>query len=40
VQAKQLVDKNDESGQQYRAYGKENWDFAENDLMRSLLASI
>jgi nuclear transport factor 2 (NTF2) superfamily protein len=30
----------DESGQWFRAYGNENWEFAENGLMRRRLASI
>ncbi len=30
----------DDSGQWYRAYGNENWEFAEDGLMRQRLASI
>lgn len=30
----------DESGQWYRAYGNENWEFAENGLMQKRFASI
>ncbi|MBV7536634.1 nuclear transport factor 2 family protein [Duganella sp. sic0402] len=30
----------DDSGQWYRAYGNENWEFAEDGLMRHRLASI
>jgi nuclear transport factor 2 (NTF2) superfamily protein len=30
----------DDSGQWFRAYGNENWDFAEDGLMRRRLASI
>ena len=30
----------DDSGQWYRAYGNENWEFAEDGLMRRRLASI
>jgi nuclear transport factor 2 (NTF2) superfamily protein len=30
----------DDSGQWYRAYGNENWEFAENGLMRKRFASI
>ena len=30
----------DEAGQWYRAYGNENWEFAENGLMRRRIASI
>jgi len=30
----------DDSGQWFRAYGNENWEFAENGLMRRRLASI
>lgn len=30
----------DDSGQWYRSYGNENWEFAENGLMRRRIASI
>jgi len=30
----------DDAGQWYRAYGNENWEFAENGLMRTRIASI
>lgn len=30
----------DESGQWYRAYGNENWEFSENGLMQKRFASI
>ncbi|EFN57829.1 hypothetical protein CHLNCDRAFT_143246 [Chlorella variabilis] len=30
----------DEAGQWYRAYGNENWEFAQNGLMRKRIASI